>query len=111
MASQRPWGWYEVLHDGDYKVKRIHVFPNKRLSLQSHQFREECWYVVKGSGKAVKGDTLVPLHEGDVIRIDRLEKHRLINDSDADLEIVEIQRGTYFGEDDIVRYEDDFGRG
>ena len=108
----RPWGWYEVLFDGDYKVKRIHVFPNKRLSLQSHQFREECWYVVKGAGKAVKGEDLVTLREGDVIQIDRLEKHRLINDSeDTDLEIVEIQRGTYFGEDDIVRYEDDFGRG
>lgn len=107
----RPWGWYQVLFNGEYKVKRIHVLPQKRLSLQSHEFREECWYVVKGSGRAVRGDDVVALKEGDVIMIERHQKHRLINDStDTDLEIVEIQRGTYFGEDDIIRYEDDFGR-
>lgn len=111
LRESRPWGWYEVLFDGDYKVKRIHVLPDRRLSLQSHRFRQECWYVVHGQGRAVRGEEILPIREGDIVQIDRNQTHRLINDStDTDLEIVEIQRGIYLGEDDIVRYEDDFGR-
>jgi mannose-1-phosphate guanylyltransferase/mannose-6-phosphate isomerase len=106
----RPWGWYEVLFDGTYKVKRIHVLPGKRLSLQSHRHRREHWIVVEGSGRAVRGDDVVELAPGDVIIIETGQKHRLINDSTGGLEVVEIQTGTYFGEDDITRYEDDFGR-
>ena len=110
MKETRPWGWYEVLHDGDYKVKRIHVFPGKRLSLQSHEKRTERWIVVHGAGQAVRGEDLLDLATGDSIVIEVTQKHRLINPYEDGLEIVEIQTGTYFGEDDIVRYEDDFGR-
>jgi len=110
MKEDRPWGWFEVLYDGSYKVKRIHVNPGKRLSLQSHERRCEYWCVVHGVASAVKGDAIHRLHQGDTIRIDYNEKHRLINDSDSFVEIVEIQTGEYFGEDDIKRYEDDYGR-
>jgi mannose-6-phosphate isomerase-like protein (cupin superfamily) len=110
MESTRPWGWYEVLHDGEYKVKRIHVLPHKRLSLQSHEHRSERWIMVKGSGQAVVGDETVDLKTGDTVFVAVGQKHRLINNTDEPLEIVEIQTGDYFGEDDIVRYQDDFGR-
>jgi mannose-6-phosphate isomerase-like protein (cupin superfamily) len=110
MREARPWGWYEVLYDGAYKVKRIRVEPHKRLSLQSHRFRRELWHVVEGAGAAVLGEEIVRLVVGTTLVIEPEQKHRLINDSDEDLEIVEIQTGSYFGEDDIVRYEDDFRR-
>jgi mannose-6-phosphate isomerase-like protein (cupin superfamily) len=110
MKESRPWGWYEVLHDGDYKIKRILVRPQNRLSLQSHVHRCEHWVVVRGQGKAVRDDDIIPLFCGKVVVIEKGQKHRLVNDSADDLEIVEIQTGDYFGEDDITRYEDDFGR-
>lgn len=110
MREHRPWGWYEVLHDGDYKVKRIRVKPHKRLSLQSHLFRREFWYVIDGQGMAIRDDESLRLTIGTTLVIEPEQKHRLINDSDKELEIVEIQTGTYFGEEDIVRYEDDFHR-
>lgn len=110
MKESRPWGWYEVLYDGDYKIKRICVSAQNRLSLQSHVHRSEHWVVVKGQGKAVRDDDLIELFCGKVIVIEKQQKHRLINDGVDDLEIVEIQTGDYFGEDDIIRYEDDFGR-
>lgn len=106
----RPWGWFDVLFDGTYKVKRIHVHPGKRLSLQSHRRRREHWIVVEGRGRAVRGDDIIDLIEGSVLVIEAGQRHRLINDSAGGLEVVEIQTGTYFGEDDITRYEDDFGR-
>ena len=108
----RPWGEFHVLHDGvDCKIKRLVVLPLKRLSLQSHSHRREVWIVVKGGGQAVKGDAVVPLVEGAVVVIEKEEKHRLINDRESGtLELIEVQTGDYFGEDDIVRYEDDFQR-
>ena len=110
MKESRPWGWYEVLHDGDYKIKRILVKGQNRLSLQSHVHRCEHWVVVKGTGQAVRNDDIIALFPGQVVIIQKGQKHRLINDGTDDLEIVEIQTGDYFGEDDIIRYEDDFGR-
>ena len=109
----RPWGWFKVL-DGNntsrYKLKHILVKPGQRLSLQSHEHRREYWTVIGGSGKAVKGNQLVTLNNGDSIVIEKQEKHRLINDGTNDLEIIELQVGDYLGEDDIVRYEDDYNR-
>jgi len=107
----RPWGWYEVLHDGEYKVKRIHVKCLSRLSLQSHAYRDERWIILKGTGWAWRGEEHLRLEPGVAVFIQRGQRHRIVNDSETDeLELVEIQTGSYFGEDDIVRYEDDFGR-
>ena len=107
----RPWGFYEVLSSCDqYKIKKISVYPKKRLSLQSHKFRKEVWTVLTGSGQAVVGDDLIDIKEGQNIIIEIEQKHRLINNTDDLLEIIELQTGSYLGEDDIVRYEDDFNR-
>lgn len=113
MSSEtRPWGSFHVLFDGDCKIKRLVVTPNKRLSLQSHQHRREVWLVIHGQGLAQVGDDTREISEGSLIVIEKGQKHRLVHDgvSPKDLEIIEIQTGTYFGEDDIVRYEDDFQR-
>ena len=108
----RPWGEFHILHDGnDCKIKRLVVNPRKRLSLQSHQKRKEVWVVLQGKGKAQKGEEVVDLSIGTVVVIEKEEKHRLINDQEqGTLELIEVQTGEYFGEDDIVRYEDDFHR-
>jgi len=111
IKDSRPWGEFHVIYDEDCKIKRLVVFPQKRLSLQSHQHRDELWLVIRGKGKAQLDDELVPLEPGSLVRITKNQKHRLVNDQKEDnLEIIEIQTGTYFGEDDIVRYEDDFNR-
>jgi len=111
MKDTRPWGEYHVLFDGDCKIKRLVVLPEKRLSLQSHSYRKEVWVVIHGKGIARVGDDLVPLSEGSVVVIEKEQKHRLTNDQkEGNLELIEVQTGTYFGEDDIVRYEDDFHR-
>jgi mannose-6-phosphate isomerase-like protein (cupin superfamily) len=112
-GETRPWGRFDILFDGDCKIKRLVVNPDKRLSLQSHQHRREVWLVIHGKGKAQVGDEVRDIQEGSLIIIEKGQKHRLIHDGPAgseDLEIIEIQTGTYFGEDDIVRYEDDFNR-
>jgi hypothetical protein len=109
--ESRPWGEFHILYDEDCKIKRLVVFPQKRLSLQSHQHRKEFWLVIKGEGKAQLDDEIKDIKEGSIIVIERQQKHRLMNDKDTNnLEIIEIQTGSYFGEDDIVRYEDDFKR-
>jgi mannose-6-phosphate isomerase-like protein (cupin superfamily) len=112
MMESRPWGEFHILHDGvDCKIKRLVVNPLKRLSLQSHVHRREVWIVLRGQGKAVKGDATVPLSVGTLVVIEKEEKHRLINDQESGtLELIEVQTGEYFGEEDIVRYEDDFQR-
>lgn len=113
MSETRPWGRFDVLFDGpDCKVKRLVVQPNRRLSLQSHQHRREVWLVIHGQGQAQVGEEIREIREGTVVTIEKGQKHRLIHDGvcSQDLEIIEIQTGTYFGEDDIVRYEDDFQR-
>ena len=100
-----------MIYDEDCKIKRLVVFPQKRLSLQSHEHRDELWLVIRGKGKAQLDEELVPLQPGSLVRITKTQKHRLINDQEeGNLEIIEIQTGSYFGEDDIVRYEDDFNR-
>ncbi|MCB9479826.1 MAG: phosphomannose isomerase type II C-terminal cupin domain [Deltaproteobacteria bacterium] len=109
--EKRPWGGYEVLLDEPtYKVKRLTVSPGKRLSLQYHHKRNEHWYVVAGRGDVVVADRQIPVEPGAAVDIGRAELHRLACTGDEDLVVIEIQRGEYFGEDDIVRVEDDFGR-
>jgi len=107
----RPWGRYEVLADGDgYKTKTITVEPGKRLSYQKHAHRAEHWFVVKGSGTLVLDGVDKPVKAGESVDIPVGTAHRMCNTGDETLVFVEVQTGTYFGEDDIVRLEDDFGR-
>jgi mannose-6-phosphate isomerase len=110
--DERPWGNYTVLDDDapDHKVKRIVVHPGKRLSYQRHAQRAEHWFVVSGIAKVTLDGTDVELGPGQSIDIPREGAHRVANEGDADLVFIEVQHGTYFGEDDIVRLEDDFGR-
>jgi mannose-6-phosphate isomerase-like protein (cupin superfamily) len=109
--DRRPWGFYEVLSDqNDHKVKRITVNPGKRLSLQSHDRRSEHWIVATGRGIATVNGNNFELGEGASIDIPKGSAHRISNPGDSPLVFIEIQMGDYFGEDDIVRLEDDFGR-
>lgn len=113
-TETRPWGFFEVLLDSDAcKVKRITVHPGKRLSLQSHEQRAEHWICINSGDGAVAwiGGRPVPLEKDVTVHIGRSVPHRLDNTEGTwDAVIIEVQTGTYFGEDDIVRYEDDFGR-
>lgn len=109
--STRPWGSYEVLSEADdFKTKTITVKPGKRLSYQRHEHRSEHWFVVRGTGTVVLDGADKPVAAGDAIDIPVGTAHRMCNTGDEDLVFVEVQTGTYFGEDDIVRLEDDFGR-
>ena len=110
--DERPWGNYTVVDSvkDDHKVKRIVVTPGKRLSYQTHRFRAEHWYVVSGEATVVlDGETLV-LAPGQSVDIAIGAAHRCENHGDVPVVFIEVQHGTYFGEDDIVRLEDDFGR-
>jgi mannose-1-phosphate guanylyltransferase/mannose-6-phosphate isomerase len=109
--ENRPWGWFETLEEGDtFKVKRIHINPGKSISLQRHQRRSEHWVVVKGTASIIKGEQVFELQENESIFIGKNETHRLTNNTDKVLEIIEVQSGNYLGEDDIERLGDDFGR-
>lgn len=109
--DHRPWGYYVVLSDlDDHKVKRIIVYPGKRLSLQSHKRRSEHWMVVSGKGVVTLDADQLELGPGQSVDIPVGTKHRMTNKGDAPVVFVEVQTGDYFGEDDIERYEDDFGR-
>jgi len=109
--DHRPWGYYQVLADEeDHKVKRIVVYPGKRLSLQRHRHRSEHWIVLRGSALVTRGDEKIPLEGGQSMFIPRGAVHRMENVGNDDLAFIEVQRGDYFGEDDIERLEDDFGR-
>lgn len=109
--SRRPWGFYENLVDAaSHKVKRITVYPGKRLSLQSHERRSEHWFIVEGEALFTRNDDIVPLRPGMAVDIGRRDRHRIECTGPGNLVFIEIQTGDYFGEDDIVRYEDDFGR-
>ena len=92
------------------KVKLISVSVGNKLSLQKHKYRSETWYVVKGKAKVTKGNERFIMINGDSIIIHKNEEHRLENISNEPLEIIEIQTGTYFGEDDIIRLKDSYGR-
>ena len=111
LSAERPWGAWHVLDEGDgYKVKRIEVRPHCRLSYQTHAHRSEHWIVVSGIATCViNGDTAVA-SAGETVSIEAGDAHRICNEHDDLLVIIEIQRGSYTGEDDIVRLEDDYGR-
>ena len=110
--EERPWGSFEVLLESDkYKVKRIIVKPGKRLSYQSHEWRSETWVIVQGEARVTLDDVDITFLQDQVVKIPAKTKHRVANNKGKrNLIFIEIQTGTYFGEDDIVRYEDDFGR-
>lgn len=109
---QSPWGTWEVLDDEEnYKVKKIIMKAGHRLSYQKHLHREENWFIVQGTAKVTLDDVDHTLLKGEFIHIPTSSKHRIENISDnEDLIFIEIQRGTYFGEDDIERFQDDYGR-
>jgi len=107
----RPWGWYDSIELGEhFQVKRLHVNPGAKLSLQMHHKRAEHWVVVSGTATAFNGEDVLTLTEGDSIYIPIGTTHGLENKTNEQLEIIEVQSGTYLGEDDIVRFEDIYGR-
>jgi mannose-6-phosphate isomerase len=109
--DKRPWGYFEVLSDTpDHKVKRIVLDPGGVLSLQCHKKRSEHWFIVSGSGKMTLEDKQYPINSGAAIDIPVGAAHRMENTSSGKLVIIEVQTGTYFGEDDIERLEDKYGR-
>lgn len=110
-TGERPWGTYTVLDEqGSYKIKRIVVLPGQRLSLQKHHHRSEHWIVVSGTAKVTCGaeESIVNINESTFIPIGM--NHRLENPGVIPLTIIEVQSGEYLGEDDIVRFQDDYHR-
>ncbi|GAA3981923.1 mannose-1-phosphate guanylyltransferase/mannose-6-phosphate isomerase [Comamonas faecalis] len=108
---QRPWGWYEGVDVGErFQVKRICVKPGASLSLQMHHHRAEHWVVVRGTAQVVRGDDNLLVTENESVYIPLGTRHRLENPGKLPLEIIEVQSGSYLGEDDIVRYSDAYGR-
>jgi mannose-1-phosphate guanylyltransferase/mannose-6-phosphate isomerase len=107
----RPWGYYQSIDAGDrFQVKRLHVNPGQKLSLQMHRHRAEHWVVVSGTAKVTRGDETFLLNENESIYLPLGVKHALENPGDASLRVIEVQSGEYLGEDDIVRFEDRYGR-
>jgi len=107
----RPWGWYDSIDNGErFQVKRIVVRPGATLSLQMHHHRAEHWVVVRGTAKVTRGEEVILLGENESTYIPLGVKHRLENPGQIPLEIIEVQSGSYLGEDDIVRFEDNYGR-
>jgi len=107
----RPWGWYDSVDEGErFKVKRIQVKPGASLSLQMHHHRAEHWIVVKGTAEITNGNQVILLSENQSTYIPQGQTHRLANPGKTPLEIIEVQSGSYLGEDDIVRFEDTYGR-
>ena len=111
IKENRPWGSYTVIIDSeDHKVKTLTVDPMRRLSYQTHEKRSEYWVIVSGTGTVTLDGTTSVCVPGDAFVIEQGTAHRIENASDTPLVFIEVQLGTYFGEDDIVRIEDDFGR-
>ena len=113
MTEKRPWGWYTTIkEEKNFKIKQICVYPKKRLSLQSHKRRSEHWVITNGTAKVQIEKDFHILHKNQSIYIPKECKHRIenIDENNNYLEFIETQIGDYFGEDDIIRYEDDFGR-
>jgi mannose-6-phosphate isomerase len=110
--SERPWGNYTVLDDDapDHKVKRLVVHPGKRLSYQRHSHRAEHWFIVAGTATVTLDGNVITVPAGQAIDIPLEGAHRVANEGDTEVVLIEVQHGTYFGEDDIVRLEDDYGR-
>lgn len=109
--EERPWGQYEVLRDSEtFKSKVIRVNPQSQLSYQSHAKRAEHWIITQGQGEVILDDQVIPVKAGSHVHIPVKAKHRIRNTGNQALEFIEVQLGTYFGEDDIVRYSDDYGR-
>lgn len=107
----RPWGYYQVLSDeDDHKVKRIVVYAGKRLSLQRHKRRSEHWYIVSGKALVTLDDKEISLETDGSVDIPKGALHRIQNIGDEEVVFIEVQTGEYFGEDDIERVDDDFGR-
>jgi mannose-1-phosphate guanylyltransferase len=107
----RPWGTYTVLEEGPgFKIKRIVVKPGASLSLQMHHHRSEHWVVVSGNAEVVNGEQTIALEANQSTYIPAGNKHRLRNSGETELALIEVQCGLYVGEDDIVRFEDIYGR-
>ena len=107
----RPWGTYYVIHDeSTYKLKRIEVNPGQKLSYQLHNKRSETWVIISGVAHVTIDGNIKKYNEGDTIVIPLRAKHRVENKQNYKLIFIEVQTGTYFGEDDIIRIEDDYGR-
>jgi len=110
---ERPWGWYAIIHGTDnsgYKVKKIGVKSKSRLSLQSHDKRSEHWVIIKGRARVQVGGDFLELRENQHVYIPKKTLHRMENIGDEEVEFIETQIGDYLGEDDIIRYEDDYNR-
>ncbi|MBN1105324.1 MAG: phosphomannose isomerase type II C-terminal cupin domain [Deltaproteobacteria bacterium] len=111
IEDHRPWGYFRVLADEeDHKVKRIVVYPGQRLSLQRHRKRAEHWFFVEGEAVVTRNEEEIPLRKGDHVDIPRGAWHRVKNPGKSNAVFIEVQTGDYFGEDDIERAEDDYGR-
>jgi len=107
----RPWGEYKVLeHYKNSKIKRIIVLPKSKLSLQMHKYRSEHWVIIEGTAKIVRGNEEFILKENESTYIPKSTVHRIENPLDKQLELIEVQIGNYLEEDDIIRFEDDYGR-
>jgi mannose-6-phosphate isomerase-like protein (cupin superfamily) len=112
QIDRRPWGKFIVLDEGEnFKVKRLDVLPGMRLSYQSHTRRSEHWFIVRGTAKVTLNGEEILVKSGEAVDIPVGTAHRVENPSESELlDFVETQTGDYFGEDDITRFEDDFGR-
>jgi mannose-1-phosphate guanylyltransferase/mannose-6-phosphate isomerase len=109
--TERPWGWYETISEvPGNKIKRIGVHPGQQLSLQKHHQRAEHWVVTTGTARVTLDERQFDLRPGEYCDIAIGQVHRLANLTDGPVEIVEVQFGSYLGEDDIVRLQDDYGR-
>jgi mannose-1-phosphate guanylyltransferase/mannose-6-phosphate isomerase len=109
---ERPWGFYKttILNDF-YQSKVLEIHPKCSISLQEHRQREEHWIVVNGEGNVQIGESILPVHGGSSLFIPKGCRHRMTNTSATEnLIIIEVQRGQYFGEDDIIRFDDEYGR-
>lgn len=107
----RPWGSFTILEEGaGYKIKRIEVKPGHRLSLQMHHHRSEHWIVINGVARVQRGEEFTMLSKNESTYVPRFTRHRLENPGKVQLVLIEVQNGEYLGEDDIIRFEDDYAR-
>lgn len=109
--EERPWGTFYVIHDQEnYKLKRLEINPGKRLSYQYHLKRSETWVIIQGNPTITLDDNIRGYREGETLIIDQGVRHRIENDNQEIIIMIEVQTGSYFGEDDIIRIEDDYNR-